>query len=539
MDSSRLLRIIRFNWMNIVLCVALGAIAGGALAWATPPEYTARADVFVAVTGSSTTGELAQGINFSQQQARAFSAVATREVVLEPVIEELGLDATPSQLRSRVSATVQLNTPVISIEATDASAAQAARTANLVAKNLAEVVPTLSPQVDGDSPVRLRVIETATAPSAPSAPNTVMLVILGTLAGLVLATLVIAVRLMVGTKIRNADQVRETTGTELVGSISFDRDAPSHPLALLSAPDSIRAEEYRQLRANLRFSQTDRPHRAFVFTSSQSGEGKSSTAANVAVALAASKLRVCLVEADLRRPTLAKVLDLPEGIGLTNVIAGEVSLDEAIFAYGPDDLNVLLAGDIPPNPSELLEASATVELLERIRSSYDVLIIDSPPLNPVADAAVLASLFGGVIFVLGAGRVRAKDVRRALERLEAVGSSVDGAVLNMAPSSRSDRARYSGYSSAAPSPAAATESSLAEQTAQDSEDTERAVVEDGDTETVAEDETDVVMDSEHPTDVDEVDDADDTAPEDLPIDYSESSSDRVKRPSKKSPALRD
>jgi succinoglycan biosynthesis transport protein ExoP len=450
MDANRLWRIIRFHWMYAVLGLILGVTAGASLAWMTPPEYSARADVFVAVTGSSTTGELAQGSSFSQQQARNFSAVTTREIVLEPVIEELGLNLKTAELRSKVSASVQLNTSVISIQATDASAAQSARIANLVATNLARIVPTLSPQVDGASPVRLRVIETAAAPVIPSSPNTAMLIVLGALAGLLLGAVVIVIRLLIGTRISTAEAAAEATGGEVIGTITFDRTAPRAPLALRSDMHSLRAEQYRQLRANLRFLQTSQQHRVFVLTSSTSGEGKSTVAANAALALAASKLSVLLIEADLRRPTLARVLDLPPELGLTNVIAGDVKVDDALIPYGPDRLDVLLAGDLPPNPSELLESSSTVELLDELRAGYDVVIIDGPPLNPVADAAVLAGLFGGVIFVVGARRVRARDVRRAVQRLDTVGATVQGVVLNLAPGSLSERHRYSAYSAASP-----------------------------------------------------------------------------------------
>jgi len=452
MESSRILRIIRFNWMYIILCIVLGATGGFALASVTSPEYTARADVFVAVTGSSTTGDLAQGSNFSQQQARNFSAVATREVVLAPVIDQLGLPLTTAELRSQVSTSVALNTSMISIQVSDPSPNQAARVANLVAENLARVVPTLSPQVDGSSPVRLRVIETATPPTTPSAPNTAMLVIMGALAGVVLAALVVTVRVLIGTRVRTADQAREAAEAEVIGSIVYDRAADRRPLALLSDPHSLRAEDYRRLRANLRFLQAAEAHRAFVFTSSLPGEGKSSTAANVAIALAAAKLSVCLVEADLRRPSLGRVLDLPPDVGFTDVITGEVALEDALQTYGPDGMHVLLAGDVPPNPAELLESAGAIDTLERLRLSHDVLIIDSPPLNAVADAAVLSRLCGGVVFVIGARRVRARDVRRAVGRLHAVGADVDGVVLNMATASHSDRRGYNTYAAASASP---------------------------------------------------------------------------------------
>lgn len=446
MESTRILRIVRYHWLTVLALMAIGATAGLAYAWSLPREYTAQADVFVAVTGSSTTGELAQGSNFSQQQARNLSTVATREVVLAPVIDQLGLTDSTEQLRDRVSTAVPLNTSMISISATDPSPREAARIANLVAAKLAEVVPTLSPQVDGTSPVRLRVIENAVPPATPSSPHTTMLVVLGTLGGLVAAAAVVMLRLLFGTRIRTTEQAADASGAAIIGTVSADRTAERAPVALLSAPHSLRSEDYRRLRGNLRFVQTSQAHRVFVFTSSVPGEGKSTTAANVAAALAATGASVCLVEADLRRPSLGRILDVPPEIGLTSVVAGEVELDEALVAWGPDRLRVLLSGPVPPNPSELLESERTIALLETLRADHDVVIIDAPPVHPVADAAVLARLFGGAVLVVGAGRVRERDVRRAAARLTSVGATIHGTVLNLARPSRADRQSYSTYS---------------------------------------------------------------------------------------------
>lgn len=452
MESNRVLRVIRYHWMTVIVLMALGAAAALGYAWSVPREYTARADVFVAVTGSSTTGELAQGSNFSQQQARNLSTVATREIVLAPVIDELGLADSTAELRSRVTTSVPLNTSMISISAVDPSPREAARIANLVAAKLAEVVPTLSPQVDGTSPVRLRVIENAVPPNLPSAPHIPMLVILGTLGGLVAGAAVVLLRLMFGTRVRTVEQAQEASGAAIIGTVSSDRTADRAPLALLSAPHSLRSEDYRRLRGNLRFVQASQAHRVFVFTSSVPSEGKSTTAANAAVALAATGASVCLVEADLRRPSLGRILDLPPDLGFTSVLAAEATLEDALVAWGPDRLHVLLAGPIPPNPSELLESDRALEILESLREAHDIVIIDAPPVHPVSDAAVLARVFGGAVLVVGAGRARERDVRRAVARLTSVGATIHGTVLNLARPSRADRRSYTTYSAAPEAP---------------------------------------------------------------------------------------
>jgi succinoglycan biosynthesis transport protein ExoP len=442
MDSKSLLRLVRYHWAVVLVCAVLGVLAGQAVAAITPREYTASADVFVTVTGGSTTGEVAQSGNFAQQQARNFGAVATREVVLAPVVEQLALPLTLGELRKLVSASVQLNTSVITISATDRSPDRAAAIANAVALNLSEVAPSLTPRVDGESPVRLQVIESAAAPANPSSPNVVLLLILGLLGGLVAATVVVVLRGVVDARVRSADQVTEIAAIPVIGSVSFDRKAQRQPLALSSDPHSLRAEEYRQLRANMRFLQPGETHKVFVVTSSIPGEGKSSTAANIAASLAASGLAVCLVEADLRRPTISALFDLPESAGFSAVLAGDRTIDDALVPWGEDGLMILPAGDMPPNPSELLESAAAATSLQRIRERFDVTIVDCPPLIAVSDAAVLGRMLGGIILVVGERVLRVRDLRRAVDRLAAIGAPVDGAVLNLSRTTRASRYRY-------------------------------------------------------------------------------------------------
>lgn len=442
MDSKSLLRLVRYHWAVVLVCAILGVFAGQVVAAVTPREYTASADVFVTVTGGSTTGEVAQSGNFAQQQARNFGAVATREVVLAPVVEQLELPMTIGELRRLVSASVQLNTSVITISATDRSPDRAAAIANAVALNLSEVAPSLTPRVDGESPVRVQVIESATAPANPSSPNVTLLLILGLLSGLIVATIIVVLRGVIDARVRSADQVTEIAAIPVIGSISFDRRAQRQPLALTSDAHSLRAEEYRQLRANMRFLQPGETHKVFVITSSIPGEGKSSTAANMAAALAASGVAVCLVEADLRRPTISNLFDLPESAGFSAVLAGDRTIDEALIPWGEDGLQILPAGDMPPNPSELLESAAAVATFQRIRERFDVTIVDCPPLIAVSDAAVLGRLLGGIILVVGDRVLRVRDLRRAVDRLAAIGAPVDGAVLNMSRTTRASRYRY-------------------------------------------------------------------------------------------------
>lgn len=444
MESNNLARLVRYHWVAILICAQLGILLAAAFAIVTPREYTANADVFVQVSGGSSTSDVAAATNYSQQQARNFSAVATREIVLQSVIDDLDLDLTVPQLRTQVSTVVPLNSTMITISGTARSADAAADITNSVAAELTAVVPRLTPEVVGESTVRMQIIENATPPSKPSSPNVPLLLVLGLLAGLVAAAIVVAIRAAVGTRVHSVDQATSITGAAIIGTIAFDKAASVEAVPVADGGWSRRAEEYRQLRTNLRYLQPDTEHKVFVVTSSVPGEGKSTTTVNMAAALAASGLRVGLVEADLRRPTLADVLDMTPGPGLAGVLTDEVSLDEAFQSWGTDGLQVLLAGDTPPNPSELIESARGAEIFLRLRQQFDVTIIDSPPLTAVSDAAALARQLGGAVLVVGSRRVRVRELRRAVNRLSTIGVQVEGIVFNFATVPRADRYDY-GY----------------------------------------------------------------------------------------------
>ena len=464
MQSNNLLKLIRYHWAAILICAQLGILLGAAMAIITPREYTAHADVFVQVSGGSSTSDVAAATNYSQQQARNFSAVATREIVLQSVIDDLGLDTTVQQLRTQVSTVVPLNSTMITISGTDRSPDRAADIANSVAAALTAVVPQLTPEVVGESTVRMQIIENANPPSTHSSPNIPLTLVLGLLAGLVAAAVVVAIRAAVGTRVHSAEQAVEITGAAVIGTVAFDKTARNEAVPVTEGAWSQRAEEYRQLRTNLRYLQPDTEHKVFVVTSSVPGEGKSTTTVNMAAALAASGLRVGLVEADLRRPSLAELLDMTPGAGFAGVLTEEVSLDEAFQSWGPNGLQVLLAGDTPPNPSELIESARGAEILQRIRGSFDVTIVDSPPLTAVADAAALTRQLGGAVLVVGSRRVRVRELRRAVERLSTIGVPVEGVVMNFATVPRTDRYEYGYVPSAktaragsAPAPSTTTE----------------------------------------------------------------------------------
>jgi len=195
-------------------------------------------------------------------------------------------------------------------------------------------------------------------------------------------------------------------------------------------------ESFRTLRTNLKFADVDHPPRQVVVTSAVAHEGKSTTAQNLAIALAQSGMRVCLVEADLRRPKVTENLGIEGAVGLTNVVAGEHNLQDVLVPWNRGLVTVLPAGTTPSDPASLLGSHNAQMLLQDLRQSFDFVVIDAPPLLPVSDAAVLAGETDGALLVVRHGHTKRDQVEAAIETLKAVNARLVGSVLTFVPDKR-------------------------------------------------------------------------------------------------------
>lgn len=190
-------------------------------------------------------------------------------------------------------------------------------------------------------------------------------------------------------------------------------------------------EAYKTLRTNVSFALSEAEGcKVIVVTSSVQGEGKSSTAANLAISYAMADSRVLIIDCDLRRPKLSRLLQLSAQAGLSNLLVNPALLPTAILPGPVDGMDVILAGDVPPNPSELLGSSRMHKLIVALRERYDYIILDSPPVNMVTDAVVLAPQSDGVLFLVRANHSERGAVIHAVEQLEYAKAKILGFVLN-------------------------------------------------------------------------------------------------------------
>jgi succinoglycan biosynthesis transport protein ExoP len=439
-------RIIRKGWI-LITAIALAAIAAAAAySFVKTPEYSASAKVFVSVQSNDTVTDLVQGNTFAQNRVKSYAEIATTPKVLDPVIRQLSLPDTAAQLAARLTATAPLDTSLIQIDATSTDPAEAADLANAVSQSLASTVGELeTPQAGtGASPVRITQVTDAVAPTGPESPNIPLNLALGALIGLALGLGVAVLRETLDARIRGEHDIRGLSTAPIVGGIAFDSRAPERPLIVQDDPRSIRAESFRTLRTNFQFLGGADQRRSFVVTSSVQGEGKTTTVANLAIALADAGRRVVVIDADLRRPRLADMLGLEGAVGLSDLLIGRGDFDDLVQPWGNGNLDVLPAGRIPPNPSELLGSTAMVELIARLEGRYEYVLFDAAPLLPVTDAAVLSTYVSGVLIVVASGRTRKAQLRQTVAALGNVEISPSGIVLSMLPAKGPDAYGY-GY----------------------------------------------------------------------------------------------
>lgn len=449
MELRDYVRVLHRNWILIVVLLILGLAGGAGSAALQQPKYVASTQLYVSVrTEGAATGDLVQGTTFARQMVTSYVDVVGTALVLEPVIDELDLADTVSGLSGRITATTPLNTVLINISVTDGDPEQAAEIANAVAASFQSAVQkTLEQPVTEDavSPVRITVTEPAVAATRPTSPNVQMLVVLGGVIGLALGLAVSMLRTVLDNRIHTLHDIETLTDRPVLGGIAFDPGAAKRPLVVHADPRSPRAESFRSLRTNLQFLNLDSGPRIFVVSSAGPGEGKSTTTANLAIALAETGARVALIDGDLRLPRVADYLAIEGGVGLTDVLIGRVDVADALQKWGTTDLYVLPSGQVPPNPSELLGSAAMDQVLASLGDYFDYVLIDAPPLLLVTDAAVVGSKTRGVILAAASGKTKKQELSGALRALENAGVPMLGIVVTMLPTKGPDSYGYGAY----------------------------------------------------------------------------------------------
>jgi capsular exopolysaccharide synthesis family protein len=451
-DVREYLNVLRKRWPIILACVLIGVLGAAALVKMTTKVYTASAQIFVAASTAASSGSTAlnNGNSFAEARVQSYTSVANSPAITNAVMAELKLSMTADQLAGKISADAPLNKVLLNLHVIDESPVEAATIANKVAEQFVIYVEQIERLNAGlttaePSPVKLTVVHPAQVPRSPTSPNVKIDLAIGLLAGLLVGLGLAALRQTLDTRVRTVSDVSDYTLASVLAVVPADRRSSASPVAFRSDDRGQRAEAFRQLRTNLQYIDVDSPPKLIAITSAVSGEGKSTTAMNLAMAMAEAGSKVCLIDGDLRRPTIAKYLDLIPGVGLTTVLSGRATVGDVLQSVGPN-LTVITSGPIPPNPSELLASGQFRTLLRGLADQTDYVVIDSAPLLPVADGREVASAADVSLLVVRCGRTNREQVKQATESLQRVGARLGGVVFNMV-SSRGSGNYYHYYSS--------------------------------------------------------------------------------------------
>lgn len=442
MRLKEFLRIVRRNVALIIIATLLGGAAGLAYALLRPTTYTSQTEMFASVSTSGDPYQMQMASNFILERIQTYVDMAGSRPVLEPVIDRLDLDVTPEELGSQVTAFSDPRTVLITVEATAATPQDAAELSDAVAESLVTVIDDVENQgEDGTGQIQLRVSNPAVPAAQPDGLPLWMCIGLGLPVGLALGLGIALLRTSLDGRLRAKEDLETITSAPVLAAIPADARIAEEPLISDMGLDNARGEAFRRLRTNLGFAQVDDTNPAVLVTSAKAQEGKSSTSINLAISLAQAGSRVALVDVDLRQPTVADKLGLENSAGLTTALLGSADVSELLQPWGQDELYVLTAGMMPPNPAELLDSRAMGTLITRLSGEFDFVILDGPPLLPVADSLTLSKYVGRVLLVASVGEVRLSELQEALRSLEVLDVPVN-LVLNRVPRSSAETSGY-------------------------------------------------------------------------------------------------
>lgn len=422
---------LRKYWAVIVGLTVLGSIAGYGYAQLQPEIFRSQASVMVIPARGDNTGELVQGSNYVANLVQTYAVIATSPTVLNPVIDDLELQTSAQALAGTITVESPLNTVVLNIAVVSREPEMAQKVADAVATELATAVGDLSPQNAEDQPaVRIQTIAPAKLSQFPISPNVRMLTIVGALAGLAAGVAFALLRRLLATRLTIASDIEALTETPVLGDIAQTASGRSLPAAILADPSGSGAEAVRSIVANLRFANVDGNTKVVLITSGSSGEGKSSVSVSIAQIMAEQGSKVLLVDADLRRASVAAYTQLEGSVGLTTVLIGDVTRAEAVQQWGNDGLDILTSGVLPPNPGQLLTSDHLRAFVQSAREAYDFVVIDSAPILAVSDPLWLAPVVDGIVIVARARVTKRDMLLRAIAALETTRVPILGIVFN-------------------------------------------------------------------------------------------------------------
>ena len=442
--------IVRKYLISVIAIFLSVVVLTAVVTWLLPKKYTGGAQLYATYNSAETDAGNMSDINatgsYISSQIKSYSSLAKTEAVLQPVIDDLGLKYNVADLSKLITVNNPTGTMLVTISVETDAPEQAARIANGVADSLSTVVSS-SLYSGANSPVKLAVVQRATIPTSPSSPHKAVNLLIGILAGIFLGIGAALIRYLLDSKLRTIRDLQDITNAPLLGSISDNPELDADTPIIVREPASRTSEEYRRIRTNLSFIAPVRGTNArmIVVTSSDASEAKTTTSVNLATALAENGVRVLLIDADLRHPSVAGRLGIEGNAGLVHVLSGQASVADVVQHYWKPNFHVMPAGPKPPNASLLLNSRVMDALIAQALKQYDYVIIDTGPMAVTDDAVRFGRLGNGVLLVAGRGIGDKKDLREVVRQFASVDVPLIGTAMTYAEPPKKHHGNYYYY----------------------------------------------------------------------------------------------
>ncbi len=474
--------LIKYIWVIIAVVLIFGIAGYSYTSLCMPLEYTTSTCLYVKSNDTTAVINNAslQELDASKSLAETYIVILSNDAIMDVVAEKLTNICTPEEIESYFAATLDDDgnitiapssilryvsfstvneTEIIQISATTPSPTISAE----ICRIIADTAPSVINRVVGAGFVET--INTAKVPTMPSGPNASKNAVVLAFIGFVLVCFVIILKYILNRTINSGEEFRTKCSLPVLSEIpTYSIEGAKHKNKLLHKyipslrrkdaqarittgtilTDKVQfsvTEAYNMLRTNLNFTLSTHENNTFVISSPLSGDGKSTTAANIAITIAQTKARVLLIDCDLRRPNQHKMFNIKNEKGLSSVLTGE-KFSTCVSRGLYENLDILPSGPMPPNPSELLGSNNMNRFLEEIKKSYDFVILDTSPINVVTDALLLSKSSAGIMLVVRQGVSTYDEIERTIESINFVEGNILGVVINSVDESNAKYGKY-------------------------------------------------------------------------------------------------
>jgi len=459
-DIGQILKVIKKNWITCAVVAVISAVAAFIVtSFFIAPKYDSSRALYVN-SNSASSGVNLSDLNASQKLASTYIVILQNGSIFDELSIKMNGKYTAKDLKGMISMTTVDNTEVIRITATSTDPYEAAE----LCQKFSELAPAALEQVVVGG--KVEAFGEPEVNTEPSSPNKPMFIALAAIGGAGIAACIFIAIFFLDTKVRDSSSITDRYDFALVGAVpdqdvayeqvggfirkgkgttnvSVSASAKVNPIISDKTPFSV-LEAYNKICANVRFMISNEKSRVIIVTSSIPGEFKSTTSSNFAISLAQGGARVLLIDADLRKPTLHNCIRTPNECGFSNILAGFCDVDDAIFEEIRPNLDFIPAGLLPPNPITLLGSEHAKKLITQLGQEYDYVVIDSPPLNLVSDAALMSQYATGVLMVIRQGKTTYPSVDLALNSLKLANANLIGGILTGSDIAESPYSSY-GY----------------------------------------------------------------------------------------------